>query len=53
MRIELPQTCWEVNWCLGWNIKDWNIDEITYATKTRDIIKEKLKLEFGTEVMAE
>ena len=41
MRVELPQTCWEVNWCLGWNIKDWSIDEITYAAKTRDIIKIK------------
>ena len=41
VRIEIPQTCWEVNWCLGWDIKDWSIDEITYAAKTRDIIKIK------------
>ena len=41
VRIEIPQTCWEVSWCLGWNIKDWSIDEITYAAKTRNIIKIK------------
>lgn len=41
VRIEIPQICWEVSWCLGWNIKDWSIDEITYTAKTGDIIKIK------------
>ena len=39
--ISQYKKCWEVSWCLGWNITEWNVDEITFDCTTGDIIKLK------------
>lgn len=38
MLIEIPDKCYEVSWCLGWEIKEWKIQSIKY-NKTMDHIE--------------
>ena len=38
MLIEIPDKCYEVSWCLGWEIKTWDIQSIKY-NKTMDYIE--------------
>ena len=48
--ISQYKKCWEVSWYLGWNITEWNVDEITFDCTTGDIIKLKCSKPYRGEI---
>lgn len=38
MKVNLPDKCWNVDWCLGWNITEYNVIRAEYNCRTGKLI---------------
>ena len=38
MKVNLPSKCWDVDWCLGWNITEYSVTRAEYNCRTGKLI---------------